>query len=104
MVTEFVEQKLRNKPVDKLLGEPTFVTYGILEDQVAVVASTVKTLQWGGKHGHLELIVNEAKYRLITATTNSVDIQVKPASTNPNIDGKQITSNASNFRERKMKI
>ena len=47
MVTEFVEQKLRNKPVAKLLGEPTFVAYGILEDQVAVAASAVKTLQWG---------------------------------------------------------
>ena len=43
MVTEFVEQKIRNKPVDKLLGEPTFVTYGILEDQVTVAASAVKT-------------------------------------------------------------
>ena len=53
--------KLQNKPVDNLLGEPTFVTYGILEDQVAVAASVVKTLQWGGKHGHLALIFNESK-------------------------------------------
>ena len=73
------------------MGGPTFVTYGILEDQVAVAASAVKTSQWGGKHGHLALIVNEAKYRLITATTNSVYRQVKPAGTDPNIDGK--TSN-----------
>ena len=58
MVTEFVEQKLQNKPVDKILGEPTFVTYGILENQVAVAASAVETLQWGGKHGHLALILN----------------------------------------------
>ena len=97
MVTKFVEQKLRNKPVNKLLGKPTFVTYIVLEDQVAVVASAVKTLQWGGKHGHLELIVNEAKYRLITATTNSVDRQVKPAGTDPNIDGK-----TSNFEQIKI--
>ena len=83
MVTEFVEQKLRNKPVEKLLGEPTFVTYGILEDQVAVAASAVKTLQWGRKHGHLALIVNEAKYRLIIAKTNSMDRQVKPDGTDP---------------------
>ena len=61
MVTKFVEQKLRNNPVYKLLGEPTIVTYGILEDQVTVAASAVKTSQWGGKHGHLKLIVNEAK-------------------------------------------
>ena len=97
MVTKFVDQKLQNKPVDKLLGEPTIVTYGILEDQVAVAASAVKTLQWGGKHGHLELIVNEAKHRLIRVTkTNSVDIQVKLASTDPNIDGK--TSNSERIK------
>ena len=42
MVTEFVEQKLRNKPVKKLLGEPTIVAYGIIEDQVAVAASASK--------------------------------------------------------------
>ena len=84
MVTEFVEQKLWNKPVNKLLGEPTIVTYGILEYQVAVAERAVKTSQWGGKHGHLELIVNEAKYSLITATTTSiVDRQVKPAGTHP---------------------
>ena len=59
MVTKFVEKKIRNKPVDKLLGEPTIVIYGILEDQVPVAASSVKTSQWGGKHGHLAFIVNK---------------------------------------------
>ena len=92
MVTELVEQKLRNKPVDKILEEPTIVTYGILEDQVAVAASAIKTSQWGGKHSHLELIVNEAKYPLIIETTTSIVYrQAKPAGTDPNIDGK--TSN-----------
>ena len=77
MVIKFVEQKLQKKPVDKLLGEPTIVTYGILEIQVAVAASAVKTSQWGGKHGHMAMILNDAKYPLITATTTSiVDIQV----------------------------
>ena len=79
------------------MGEPTIVTYGILEEQVTVAASAVKTLQWGGKHGHLEIIVNEAKHRLIRATkTNSVDIQVKLASTDPNIDRK--TSNSERIK------
>ena len=90
MVTKFVEQKLRNKPVDKILGEPTIVTYGILEDQVKVAASAVKTSQWGGTHGHMALIVKEAKYRSITATTTIImERQVKPSGTDPNIDGKR---------------
>ena len=74
------------------MGEPTIVTYGILEDQVAVAESAVKTSQWGGKHGHLARIVNEGKYCLITTmATSIVDRQVKPAGTDPKIDGK--TSN-----------
>ena len=72
MVTEFVEQKPWNKPVEKILGEPTIVIYGILEYQVAVEASAVKISQWGGKHSHLALIVNKEKYRLITATTTII--------------------------------
>ena len=97
MVTEFVEQKMKNNHVDKLLGEPTIITYGILEDQVVVAASAVKTFKWGGKHGHMALIVNKTKYRLITATATSiVDRQVKPAGTDPNIDGK--TSNFEHIK------
>ena len=76
------------------MGEPTIVTYGILEDQIALSASAVKTSQWGGKNGHLALIVSKSKYCLITETTTSiVDRQVKPAGTDPNIDGK-----ISNFK------
>ena len=90
-VTDFVEQKLQNKPVNKLMGEPTIVTYGILEDQVSVAERAVKKSQWGGKYGHMALIVNEAKYRLITTmATSIVDRQVKPAGTDPNTDGKTI--------------
>ena len=86
------------------MGKPTIVTYGILEDQVAVAASAIKTSQWGGKHSHLALIINKAKYRLITTmATSSVDRQVKPAGTDPNIDVKQATSNTSNFQGHNMK-
>ena len=52
----------------------------------------------GGKHGHLALIFNEEKYRLIVATTtNSVYRQVKLAGTDPKIDGK-----TSNFERIKL--
>ena len=80
------------------MGEPTIVTYGILEDRIAVAVSAVKTSKWGGKNSHLALIVNKAKYHLITATTTSIVYrQVKPAGTDPNIDGK-----TSNFERIKL--
>ena len=63
-----------------------------------MAASAVKTLQWGRKPGHMELIFNEEKYRLIVATTtNSVYRQVKLADTDPNIDRK-----TSNFERIKL--
>ena len=63
-----------------------------------MAASAVKKLQWGGKHGPLSLIVNEAKYRLIkTMATSIVERQVKPSVTEPNIDGK-----TSNFKRIKL--
>ena len=97
MVTKFVEQKLRNKPVNKIVGEPTTVTYGILEDQVAVATSAVKTSQWGGKHGNLAPIINKAKYRLFTTiATSVVDIQVKTAGTDRKTNGK--TSNFEHIK------
>ena len=104
MVTEFIEQKLRNKPVEKLMGKPTIVTYGILEYQVAVVASAVKTSQWGGKHVHLALIVNKAKYHLITTMAAIiVDIQVNLPALTQTSTARQVTTNASNSRGLKMK-
>ena len=46
----------------------------------------------------MALILNKAKYRLITATTTSiVDRQVKPAGPDPKIDGK-----TSNFERIKL--
>ena len=65
-----------------------------------MAASAFKTSQWGGKHGHLALIVSKEKYRLIiVTTTNSVDRQVKTSGTNTNIDGK-----TSNFERIKLSI
>ena len=56
---DYVTSKMRTKTIEKMIGEPTIVSYGILEDQLAVMASTVKTTQWGRKHGHLALVVGD---------------------------------------------
>ena len=104
MVTKFVDQKPRNKPVDKLMGKPTIVMYSILEEQVALAASAVKTSQRGVKHGHLALISNEAKYRFITTmATSIIDRQVKPPALIQTSTTRQETSNASNLRGNKTK-
>ena len=96
---DHVSTKMRAKAIDKIIGEPTIVTYGILEDQLAVMASTIKTSHaaWGGKHGHLPLVVGTAKYVTITTIDTHVTTrQVKPAAVDPAIDG-----NTTNFKRLK---
>ena len=54
---EYVAGKMQTKSIDKIVGQPTIATYNILEDQLAVAASAVKTAAWGGRHGHLALLL-----------------------------------------------
>jgi len=47
-VRSYVNGKMRTITINKVVGEPTLVTYGILFDQLAMSASLVKTNPWGG--------------------------------------------------------
>ena len=47
-VADYVAKKLRSKPVDNIVGEPTIETYNHLEYQLAIAASSAKTTLWGG--------------------------------------------------------
>ena len=39
----------------------------------------MKTTEWGGRHGHLALVINEADYRTVTGdATSIVDLQIAP--------------------------
>ena len=92
--------------IDKLIDEPTLVTYQTLFDQLAIAAAAVKNNQWGGRHGHLPLLVSDAQYVTISGSATSVTTKrVKPARVDPRING-----NTSNYdrlkytRERDEKI
>ena len=87
-VADYVAKKMGSKPVDNIVGEPTIVTYNHLEYQLAIAASAVKTTQWGGKHGHLALVVRDSKYKTITGKqTLNTDKEEQPAHIDPTIDG-----------------
>ena len=47
-VRDYVSGRMRAVTINKLVGEPTLVSYRILFDQLAMSASLVKTNQWGG--------------------------------------------------------
>eukprot|EP00804_Cyclotella_cryptica_P022417 CCRYP_021145-RA/>CCRYP_021145-RA protein AED:0.48 eAED:0.36 QI:0/0/0/0.66/1/1/6/0/1537 len=52
--------------IDKIIGQPLNSTVNLLKQQVAKIAAAVKTTSWGGRHGHLALVLNDDEYRLIT--------------------------------------
>ena len=50
----------------KINGQPTNTSVDKLEAEIAAVLSRVATNGWGGKHGHLALVLNEVDYRAAT--------------------------------------
>ena len=54
-------------PIDKIIGQPTNSTVNLLKHQVAKIAAVVKTTNWGGRHGHLALVLDDDEYRIVTS-------------------------------------
>ena len=53
-------------PIDKIIGQPSNSTVNLLKQQVAKILAAVKTTSWGGRHGHLALVLTNNEYRLVT--------------------------------------
>ena len=59
-------------PLDRIVGQPTTATVNHLRQQLAKIAAAVKTTSWGGRHGHLALVLTDAEYRTVTGNPDSV--------------------------------
>eukprot|EP00804_Cyclotella_cryptica_P025462 CCRYP_017206-RA/>CCRYP_017206-RA protein AED:0.39 eAED:0.39 QI:0/0/0/1/0/0/2/0/405 len=53
-------------PLDKIVGQPTTSTVNHLRQQIAKIAAAVKTTSWGGRHGHLALVLTDDEYCTVT--------------------------------------
>jgi hypothetical protein len=53
-------------PIDKIIGQPSNSTVNLLKQQVAKIAAAVKITSWGGRHGHLALVLTNDEYCLVT--------------------------------------
>ena len=79
-VYEAVRAIVAPLPLDKIVGQPTTSTANHLRQQVAKIAAAVKTTSWGGRHGHLALVLNDAEYRTVTGNP---DITIDRLTTPP---------------------
>jgi hypothetical protein len=65
-VREAIRAIIAPMPIDKFIGQPTNLTVNLLKHQVAKIAAAVKTMSWGGRHGHLALVLDDDEYRIVT--------------------------------------
>ena len=54
------------KPLDIIVGQPTTDTMNKMVEQMAQMVAPVKTTAWGGHHGSLALVLDDADYSSIT--------------------------------------
>ena len=61
---------MSTKPLDVIVGQPTTKTMNRMTEQMAQMVAPVKTTAWGGLHGSLALVLDDAEYALITKKRN----------------------------------
>ncbi len=54
------------KPLDVIIGQPNTETMNKMVEQMAQMVAPVKTTTWGGCHGSLALVLDNADYSSIT--------------------------------------
>ena len=88
-VHQTVSLLMSTKPLDVIVGQPTTKTMNRMTEQMAQMVAPVKTTAWGGLHGSLALVLDDAEYALITKIViKTADALIKPVSINPKIDDK----------------
>ena len=74
------------KPLDVIVGQPTTATMDKMTEQMAQMVAPVKTTAWGGLHGSLALVLDDADYEIVTkAVVKNTTRLAQPDSVNPNI-------------------
>jgi hypothetical protein len=76
------------KPLDVIVGQPTTKSMDKMTEQIAQMVAPVKTTAWGGLHGSLALVLDDAGYATVTKNiiiTLGAPLS-KPTSINPKIN------------------
>jgi hypothetical protein len=75
------------KPLDVIVGQPTTKSMDMMTEQRAQMVAPVKTTTWGGLHGSLALILDDADYAMVTKNIVTLVAPLsKPTTINPKID------------------
>ena len=75
---EDIEERLTAKTLSKIHGQPTDQSVTLLRKEVAKIAANVPTSLGGGKHGHLGLVLEPAKYTAISHGGATFEVPTHP--------------------------
>jgi hypothetical protein len=74
------------KPLDVIVGQPTTASMDKMTEQMAQMVASINTTAWGGLHGSLALVLDDADYKTITtAVVKSTTHPGQRALVNPKI-------------------
>ncbi len=65
-VQQMVALMMSAKPLNVIVGQPTTDSMDRMLEQMAQMVAPVKTTTWGGQHGSLALVLNDADYARAT--------------------------------------
>ena len=65
-ITKMVRRHMTAVPLNAIVGQPTLPAVQKLIKQLSACASHFHTNAWGGRHGHLALVLDAAKMRVVT--------------------------------------
>ena len=86
-VCEAVRDQIKSFPIDKIIGQPTMKSWQHLREQLSKVTAQVKTTTYGGRHGHLALVLNDTEYANVTGNNAlRTDRLTQPPQVHPQID------------------
>ena len=64
-IEEMVNTKFEAAPLDRIVGQPSLPSVRLLVEQLAPITANTPTIQWGGQHGHLKMVLGGVKFRVV---------------------------------------
>ena len=58
-IQEQVKSIMEETTIERIVGQPTTETVDMLEEQCAEMCASIETTEWGGKHGHLAMVIED---------------------------------------------
>ena len=85
-----VEQGLEKYEITKIDGQPTDEDLNLLTKELTNAAGSVATLNGGGEHGHVGMVIDEAEYVLFSNSGAKFVVPTNPGAYPTTVDADKV--------------